>query len=251
MLIDRIAIFPDTHVPYHDPKALKLAIHVCKEIGISELVIGGDFADFYGVSSHPKDPSLSGVLRDEVAQVIEELSYINRTLRNIKKTYIEGNHENRLSRFIQNKCPEIFGLFDTKGLLELNSMGYDFVPYEPKQGYHIVGTNLLVRHTPLAGGNNYVEASLRRALTSIALNHTHQLKSTEIVGLDGKRYVGISCGFLGDTSHKVMQYVQNHHQWQLGFVLINVYSNWWDFDLVRIHPDYSCRVGTQIFRLPE
>jgi predicted phosphodiesterase len=55
--LEKILFIPDCHVPYQDKPAFKLMLKAGKAFKPQHTVILGDFADFYGVSSHSKDPN--------------------------------------------------------------------------------------------------------------------------------------------------------------------------------------------------
>ena len=55
--LKRIFFMPDVHVPHHSVRAFQVAVNACKRFDPDILVVLGDFADFYSVSSHDKDPA--------------------------------------------------------------------------------------------------------------------------------------------------------------------------------------------------
>jgi hypothetical protein len=139
-------IIPDCHVPFADQRAYNLMLSVAQEIpDLSELVILGDYADFYAVSSHGKHPEYMHVLMDEVSQVRKELERLAKMFPNTKRVFLQGNHEYRLERYIYDKCPDLFGIVDTPTILELKTLGYEYVPYGPSQKSKEMGSKLFAR----------------------------------------------------------------------------------------------------------
>ena len=63
-------IIPDCHIPYHDRRSYEIMLEVAKDIdqdyGLDEIVILGDYADFYAINAHGKDAAMSHVLEDEI-----------------------------------------------------------------------------------------------------------------------------------------------------------------------------------------
>lgn len=239
-------IIPDCHIPYHDERAYNLMLKVAIDIEPDEIVILGDYADFYAINSHGKDPDLQHVLMDEVYEVIEKLKELNKLFPKAKKVFIEGNHEYRLGRYIKNKAPDLYGAVSVDKILELKVMGYHFVPYCPNQKYNVLGCGLFARHEPLAGGKHVAQNSAEKAMASMIFGHTHRIQEAQTVTMDGKNIKGISSGWLGDQSHPVMQYVRGHHQWALGFSLVTHYKGTWFNDLVHIK-DYKCVVDGYVY----
>jgi len=247
-MIKTALIIPDCHIPYHDARAYQLMLDVATDISsIDEVVILGDYADFYAINAHGKAPDLTHVLQDEVFEVIEHLKELKTLFPKAKKVFISGNHEHRLSRYISNKCPDLFGVVDIKSILELDLMDFEYVPYGPNQKYDILGCGLMGRHEPLAGGKHVAQNTVEKAMSSVIFGHTHRLQEAQIVTMDGHNYRGISSGWLGDKTNKVMQYVKSHHQWAQGFTLVRVLPDGtWFHQLIHII-DYKCVVDGHLY----
>ena len=106
-------IVPDCHRGWHHHRAYNLMLEVAAFVRPSEIVLLGDYADFYGFSGHgPKHPQLLNTMVQEIESVNAGLDQFDKLFPQAKKKFIEGNHENRLTRFVQNKCPELFGYVD-------------------------------------------------------------------------------------------------------------------------------------------
>lgn len=240
-------IIPDCHIPYHDDRAYQLMLDVASDLDPDEVVILGDYADFYAINSHGKDPNMSHLLMDEVGSVVEELQRLRRMFPQAKRVYIEGNHEYRLARYIKQKCPDLFGAFTVPQLLELPQNGFHFVPYGPTQKYKVLGSSLIARHEPLAGGKHVAQNTAEKAMASVIFGHTHRIQEAQVVAMNGENYRGISSGWLGDKDNSVMSYVRSHHQWALGFSVVRVLENGtWFNSLVHII-DYKCIVDGYVY----
>jgi UDP-2,3-diacylglucosamine pyrophosphatase LpxH len=247
MKIRTALVIPDCHIPYHDARAYQLMLDVSTDIGADEVVILGDYADFYAINAHGKNPDLTHVLQDEVFETIEHLKQLKKLFPKAKKVYIQGNHEFRLERYIKSKAPDLFGVTDTKTILELKLLGFEYVPYGPNQKYSILGTDLYARHEPLAGGKHVAQNTVEKAMCSMIFGHTHRLQEAQTVTADGRNLRGISSGWLGDKHHPVMQYVKGHHQWAQGVSIVRSlpYGTWWN-QLVHII-DYKCIVDGHLY----
>lgn len=242
-------IIPDTHIPYHDEKAYALMLDVAKSVkDLSEIVILGDYADFYAVNSHGKHPDFSHVLVDEVNLVKKELERLNELFPKVKKVFIAGNHEYRLERYIQNNCPELYGLADTRSVLELDRLGYEYIPYGANQKYQILGSKLYARHEPIGGGSHAAFGTVAKAGCSMVFGHIHRIQQYRSVFIDESDHLAACVGWLGDKNHPVMQYVKSHPQWQLGFGLAHVEANghfWLDIKHII---DYATVHDGKVFR---
>ena len=222
-IIKKALIIPDCHIPYEHKPSYQLMLDVALDQDrIDEIVILGDYADFYDVSSHPKDPDVGSKLIEEVDAVTDRLWELRTLFPKAKIVYIEGNHEYRLGRYIRDNCREFFGLISVESLLNLKAYDIHFVPYGPNQKYSVLNSSLKARHEPIGGGTHCAYQTVTKAMESVIFGHTHRIQEHQVVSMDGENYRGISCGWLGDELHPVMSYVKNHHQWARGFSIANV-----------------------------
>jgi len=240
----RALIIPDCHIPYQDEAAYNLMLRVAKDFRPNEVVILGDFADFYSVNLHGKSPNQEHILNNEIIEVNKKLGELSMLFKKARKVFIVGNHEHRLERYIEQKAPELFNTTTLEKILSLKS--FKVVPYSPNQKYNVLGTKLIARHEPLAGGNYAARSTVAKAMKSVIFGHIHSIQEHQVVTIDGENHRGISCGWLGDSSHKVMQYVKGHHQWTHGFSLVTVHDG--DFFNETVHIiNGKCRANGRIY----
>jgi UDP-2,3-diacylglucosamine pyrophosphatase LpxH len=183
---------------------------------LDEIVILGDYADFYSVSSHQKDPRVFSMLTEEVADVTVGLHELDRLFPNALKVFIEGNHENRLERYLIKNAPALFGITSIEHILQIaDRPNWKFHSYGPDQSHNVLKSTLYARHEPLG---NSAKLTSARALCSLVYGHIHRIEESHIVGLDGTNHVCFSVGWLGDKrKNQVFNYVKNYWQWQMGF----------------------------------
>lgn len=244
--LKKALIIPDCHIPFHNKKAYELMLKVAKDFKPDEIVILGDFADFFAVNSHGKNPKLHlySLLSREVDEVKKELSRLDRLFPRARKIFIEGNHEDRLTRFIANKAYELFGTLQLLDLLELRSRPrWTFIPYQPRQLYKILGSKLNARHKPF--GPN-ARTSATKGMCNLIFGHTHQIQEWQVVSADGSAYRAMSCGWLGDHAKQAFSYV-DHCQWQHGFGLVYVQPNG-NFHFQTVHIiNYKCVFNGKLY----
>jgi hypothetical protein len=210
----------------------------------------GDYADYYAINGHgPKDPRVIQSLQDEVNDVNLGLDQLDKLFPKAKKYYIQGNHEFRLERYIQNRCPEIFGFVDSQDLFKIRQRpNWTWVPYGPNQKTRILGSHLWARHEPLASS---AKATASKALCSIVYGHLHRIEQSHITGMEGKEHVAFSCGWLGQKkADEIFGYVKSHHQWQLGFGLVYVDPKTKNFyhQIIHILDNYTCVVNGKLYK---
>ncbi len=105
----RWLILADLHVPYYRRDELIAVLKYGLERQVTGIVLLGDIADFYSVSFWQKDPRR----RDfsyERESLLTVLDVIRQTFPDIPIFYKLGNHEERLTRYLRVKAPELIGL---------------------------------------------------------------------------------------------------------------------------------------------
>lgn len=128
---NNILILSDIHLPYHDVKALELAIEYGLEHKINCVYLNGDTLDFYQCSRFIKDRRL----RDFAGEIEMGREF----LRILKETfdcpiYFKiGNHEKRYEDYLMLRAPELLGVDDFKlaQLLRFGELGVHLI--EDKQ----------------------------------------------------------------------------------------------------------------------
>jgi hypothetical protein len=177
------------------------------------IVHHGDLADFYVVSSHSKDPSRASQLKDEL-KVVKKLRGDLDRLGAKRKVFIEGNHEDRLRRYLEEKAPELFGMFDTDSLLGLSENGWEFTPYKS----HAKVGKVFFTHDTGNSGKYTTARALDAFQHSVVIGHHHSTQFAVEGDATGKYRVGAQFGWLGDV-RKVdyMQRIKAQRNWTLGF----------------------------------
>jgi UDP-2,3-diacylglucosamine pyrophosphatase LpxH len=244
--IKKALIIPDCHIPYQDERSYNLMLKVAKDVKPDEIVILGDFADFYSINQHgPKDPQLVQLLLYEVDAVNEKMDELDKLFPKASKVFIEGNHEHRLARYIKHKALELFSMFRVEDLFKIKDRGWRFIPYDANQKYNILNSHLIARHCPIGSSS---KTTVNRAMASVIHGHTHRVEENQIVALDGKVYRGISNGTLADIKSPVMDYIQNHAQWCHAFSICHVLPNKNFFNQIVHIIDYQCMYNGKLYK---
>jgi predicted phosphodiesterase len=248
MKVRKVLLMSDLHIPYHDTKAVTLALKVADHVQPDQIIIVGDGIDFHGLSRFTKDPGVEEMLVDEISEMREFLASLRKRFPKTELIYILGNHENRLVKYIQEQAPALYGVVTFRQLLDLDTLHIKDVPYGPDQMYKIPGCDLLVRHENITGGVHSAHATVTKAMRSVVFGHTHRIQESQIVSIDDHNHRGINIGCLCDKHSPVMSYVKNHWQWALGFGVATIMPNGhWFHQVVHII-DYTCLVDGKIFK---
>lgn len=175
----------------------------------------GDFADFYSVSSHDKNPNRAADLQfevDDVRRGLKELMSLGAS----RHVYVSGNHEDRLERYLMQKAPALFNAVKVDEVLGLKQLGWEYVPYKQ----HIMLGKLHITHDC---GNAGAYAHYRAQETfqgNVIIGHTHRLGYAVVGNAAGKPHVGAMFGWLGDLNQiDYMHKASALRHWAHGFGL--------------------------------
>lgn len=121
-------VLNDVHVPYHDRKTVELAIAEAKRRKVVGVLLNGDILDSHEISDHDQDP-LAPRYVDEIKRGRQLLSWIRSQLPRAEIVYKEGNHEDRLGRYIAKRAPALTGLegVDVPSFLQFEQFGVQWV----------------------------------------------------------------------------------------------------------------------------
>jgi len=211
--LESVLFVPDTHRPYHDPKAWSLLLSVGKALKPSHLMILGDFCDFYCVSAHSKDPTRATQLETELADVrrgLDDLDALGAT----DKRYCGGNHEDRLTRYLQDKAPELFESVTIPGLLGLEDRGWRYVPYKHDTRLG----KLYLTHDVDNAGRYATFKALDAYQHSVVTGHAHRMCYVVEGNAVGEHKLSAQFGWLGDAEAiDYLHRVRVRKDWALGF----------------------------------
>ena len=210
--LEPVLIVSDAHIPYHSAVWWDLLLQVGRVLKPQHLVIIGDFADFYSVSDHDKDPERANRMDHELAEVDKHLDELD-TLGARDKLYIEGNHEDRLRRYLM-KNPQLARVVSTEKLLKLKERGWEFVPYKR----HAARGAVHFTHDVGAAGRNAVFRALDIYGHSVVSGHTHRLQYIVEGTATGECKLSATFGWGGDVEQvDYMNLARARRDWALGF----------------------------------
>lgn len=218
--MDLLAIISDVQIPFQDRRALSLTIDFLSQVKPTHLYIIGDWGDFYSISAHDRNPSRLFKLKEEIEEQIDELVNITSACRKAERFFIEGNHEDRLRRYLWQKAPELHGVgnLTIPELLKLKELGYKHLPY--REGvFHNEYRTFYITHGDIVRAHSAFTAKcmLDRFGVSGISGHTHRLGShykRNILGQTGWWENGCLCTLSPD-------WVMNP-DWQQGFTLVHI-----------------------------
>ena len=217
--VERAVVMGDFHVPFHDERAVSVALALVEDIQPEVIYLNGDVIDMYACSRFNKDPRRALELQDEIDQTFDILSRVRDAAPEARIVYIRGNHEARLTAFLQTQARELSGLraLDIRSLLSLDSLGIEWVEGKGKEAYSLYGV-IKIGHFDRVSQNAGYTAKLLidRHACSLVQGHTHRLAAVYRTYPDGTTVVGCEGGTLALTDP---EYVSGP-DWAAGLVVI-------------------------------
>lgn len=216
----RVLFIPDCHHPYASKKAWGLLLQVAAAFKPDKVIIGGDFADCISVSGHER---LSARARFE--RLSEELVGVNKALDQLQNAadeaseivYLEGNHEDRLTRYLAKNAAAIADDENTiPKRLRLQERGIAWKPYRTS---YKLGKLHLTHDLGRAGMNAHRNAEKKFGGSNVTF-HTHRM-AYEVTGrFEGPPVLSAMFGWLGDPESVAVEYmheVNAKSDWVHGF----------------------------------
>lgn len=221
----------DLHIPYHDPDIVSAVLKYAKDINPDYVVYLGDLIDFYQISKWVKNPEEYTV--DEELFAVREFLYEAKDLfGDAEYYYVEGNHEDRLRRFLFSKVPELSNLrslqLASKDMLDLDNLDIEYIqthewmathkePFKLGKLYHIHGHEL----TGSSNAIHIARNTLMKTLDNTIIGHHHTVQHHEEHGLGKEKLIGAwSVGCLCDLYPDYMPI----NRWINGFAEVH-YTN--------------------------
>lgn len=211
------------------------------------VVVIGDFADFYAVSSHSKDPGRRLTFKEEIEYTRKRREELD-ALEPSRKLFIEGNHCYRFVRYLMDKAPEMFGVVDTDQLLGLSENGWEFTKY---RDHTTVGKVHFTHDTGHVGRYmNY--RSLDTYQGSVVIGHGHRMAYIVEGNAMGETKLAAQFGWLGSVDDvDYMHRATALKNWSLGFGL-GFHDT--QTDHVHFQPvpiiEYRCVVQGRLWKAP-
>lgn len=126
-----LVVLSDVHVPENDKRVWSAAMELLKDIVPNEVILLGDFLELGSVSLH--GGAVLEKLTDDFMAGKAALKEIREVVgADCRITYLEGNHESRLSRYLAAKAPSLMESLSCEVGLGLKDLDVEWVP-EGKQ----------------------------------------------------------------------------------------------------------------------
>jgi predicted phosphodiesterase len=220
-----VIVIPDAHVPHHNKRAWRCVLGLLSTVQPKQIVIIGDFLDLESLNHHPRNVPEITHLKPELEAGNHALDQIYEASPSSRVTYLEGNHEYRVTKYINTASPELEGLLDVPGFLRLKDRRILWVPFRshirhpwisPWDVAYLHSAKANSRNNP--GGShaafhaNTIGPSSRCATTVYGHHHTFQHYRSSA------GYEAFCCGFLGDydSDDPTFDYEAGPTLWTIG-----------------------------------
>lgn len=215
--METVIIYNDTHNPYQDKLVLDLFEQFVREYQPNYLFINGDGNDFYPLSNFDKNPERLVNLQGDLDSTGAMYSRQRRIVPNARIIELDGNHEDRLRRFLWSKVPELANLrcLDLNKLLSLEDNEISHTSYE--EGLLVNGIFLVIHGNIASIHSSYTAKRMYEKQGQCGIHgHTHRGGSyykTDRFGIWGWWENFCLCDLDPD-------YIQNPN-WQQGFSVVH------------------------------
>ncbi|RMH18637.1 MAG: hypothetical protein D6698_06810 [Gammaproteobacteria bacterium] len=212
-------VLSDIHIPYHCPSALAIAMDYTESLKPDRIVLNGDIVDMYSVSRYMKDPLRIDTFQEELDQARDFLRLLRQQNPKAKITFIKGNHEARIEKFLIDRAPELSSLrcLSLDSLLGLSEFDIDFIDQGIKLGNLYVEHGAVARSSPGASALAYY----RKMGTSVLVGHIHKLNVIRHRNVYGVHTL-VENACLCDQS---FDWLHTPVNWQQGFTEVHYQSN--------------------------
>ena len=224
---NKIGVISDAHWPFHDLRrdgdgnysgAYLTAIEWLRNCGIDTLLLNGDMMDCYNLSSHEKvENNRSWKWELDAARVM--VKHLRQFFGDkVRIVYREGNHEERLKRYLAQKAKELEGTIVLEEMLGLHEQGIEWVDERAK----VKAGKLWIDHGHEwfgGGGVNPARNYRMKAVDNVMVGHVHKT-STDLFRrpLDGTFIAGWSVGCLCDLNPRYAP----RNNWNHGVALVEL-----------------------------
>jgi len=225
----RTGLLYDVHIPYHDETAYNLAINYLTNLKpkISQLVLAGDYVDFKDVSFYKTDPDRM-TFEAEIELVNNYLTALQNKFKNIPIIYLEGNHEQRLFRYVQDKAPNLSfrnRITDVLGLPKRKIIYISNIKeiVEGRQAFRLGKLYVLHGHEKRVslGAVNLSRLFYSKCKTNVISGHHHRTDFCLVKKINQIHEGAWSVGTLGRLAEPYLPL----NDWNHGFAYVDVYED--------------------------
>lgn len=222
-------IISDAHYPYQDEASMNIVMKMIKKFKPDNIIMNGDMLDCSSLSRFNKVPPEPAAFKNEVEELCGVISDMQAysTL-----YYIEGNHESRLAKMINDKMPEMYGMLDMQSIINDNlDTDIEYIHCVPSESMMNWGDDLVIGHfNKVSKHCGYtIKLLIDRLQINCVQGHTHRLAEFRVRTYD-RTIRGWEGGCLCSLDP---DYVAKPN-WQAGFLVYTRHADGWNIETVEI-----------------
>lgn len=187
----KAVILPDLQIPYHDEKALQVALEVVRDVKPDKLVILGDLLDLESFSRFdnlPLSKEYSTSTQEAIIRTHQLMVELRKLCPTAEIVVLEGNHDKRIMQDVYKNNKASFGLkranepegwpvLSVPFLCAFEDLDIDYIDGYPANRYWI-NENLQVRHGhKVRSGASTAKAVADDERTTTIFGHVHRLET--------------------------------------------------------------------------
>lgn len=174
--------------PIHDESAISVALAVIEDMNPDQVVMVGDNLDFAEFGKYLTAAPFKQMVQASIDRATMLCAQIRNAAPRAKITWIAGNHEARMARYIQTNAEAAFGI--TRGktaeyrdgwpvlsvpfLCRMDEFKVDYLPGYPESA-HYLNSNLVVVHgDKVVSNNSTTKKYLDNERISVIYGHIHR-----------------------------------------------------------------------------
>ena len=224
--------YGDSHFPYQADDAISVVKRIIQDVRPEKVIHMGDLIDCWQISTFDKDPLRRESLQDDINKAAVHLNEIFMLTPEAEHYYLEGNHEQRLTRTIarmsdQQKEIARLDVFQKwirweEILAHAGVLGWKFIPLKG-QARRRIFPNMVTKHgTRVRVKSGYTAyAEMDKYGQSGISGHTHRLGAVYHRDFNGS----IGWAETGCTCDLVPEYTEDP-DWQHGCIVITFTNDW-------------------------
>ena len=225
-----VIFVPDVHAQWPHWPSIKCLLNIIPQVHAKEIVFLGDFFYVYSLSRYRKNPQKAYALFDqEVRPCTDLLHTIVAASKCRKVTFLEGNHEQRILKYIEEKCPAFINYLKPRDILGIDPK-WRYIPYG-QGGYYKI-RDLIVTHGTLCS-KHVCFNMIQKYHADVLFGHTHRVQIYTTRTWDGKVLKAYNIGWLGDFK-KAAPYVEDVPDWCHAFAIGWFYRGGYTIQIVNI-----------------
>lgn len=177
--------------PIHDEQALSIALKLIEEMNPDRVVMLGDNLDFAEFGKFLTAPTFKQLTQATIDRATLLCAQIRAAAPRAEITWIAGNHEARLSKYVQMNAEAAFGLTRGKlneelrenwpvlsvpNLCRMDEFDINYLPGYP-ESFLVINENLIIRHGDRVTSNGSTTTKyLNDAHKSVIYGHIHRVE---------------------------------------------------------------------------